>query len=143
MSRFCPCCTPEWLYTVSVMNKVDGKPTIYWSGLASFTMSHESTNLWSFGASILPLLDVYCYFWCDSIWCIVKYYDSENKIVVLWEKFQSCFWFDQIYIWIVSCWFDQKNMWFIKKLCVRWVVNWKILQSKIILFELTVLDSRY
>ena len=31
-------------------------------------------------------------------------------MIVLWEQFQSMFSFDQKYMWIVGCWFDNKNV---------------------------------
>ena len=40
-------------------NKVDGKPTIYHSGLASFTRAKKSPNAWYFGAHLSPLLENY------------------------------------------------------------------------------------
>ena len=55
---FWPCHTLDWLYTVPITNKVDVKPTIYRSGLASFKMTNELINSWSLGTPLLPLLEI-------------------------------------------------------------------------------------
>ena len=49
--RFWPCRTLDWVYTVPVTKKVDGKPTIYRRGLSSFTMAK---NRQTPGISVLP-----------------------------------------------------------------------------------------
>ena len=46
--------------------------------------------------------------YCFVLSLRIKYDDSKIETILLWEKCQSWFWFDRKYIWLVSCWFDQK-----------------------------------
>ena len=64
---FRPYFTLNWLYTVPVTNKVDRKMTIYCSALSSFTMVNQLPNAWYFSAPLLPLHEIYVFFYVTQI----------------------------------------------------------------------------
>ena len=63
------CSTLNCLNIVPVTNKVERKPIIYRSVFSDFTMENKLPNTWTFSDSLLTLLEIRFWFWCDSIHC--------------------------------------------------------------------------
>ena len=81
MSCFRPCYTLYWLYTVPATNKVDGKMTIYCSGLSSFTIENHLENAWYFSDWILPWVNCYLWFELKPKFCKESLHIFETEIL--------------------------------------------------------------